>query len=81
MNCWEMKKCGREAGGAKAAELGVCPAYSMNAGQACWMVAGTFCEGELQGTSAEKEKNCMGCEFFKLFDLKHRTSVRKKFGT
>lgn len=25
-NCWEFKKCGREPGGAKASELGVCPA-------------------------------------------------------
>jgi hypothetical protein len=27
LNCWEFKKCGREAGGAKAADSGVCPAY------------------------------------------------------
>jgi hypothetical protein len=26
MNCWELKKCGREPGGAKTAEYGVCPA-------------------------------------------------------
>jgi hypothetical protein len=27
VNCWEFKKCGMEKGGAKATELGVCPAY------------------------------------------------------
>jgi hypothetical protein len=27
LNCWEFIKCGREVGGAKAQELGVCPAY------------------------------------------------------
>jgi len=25
-NCWEFKKCGREQGGIKSAEFGVCPA-------------------------------------------------------
>ena len=25
-NCWEYKKCGREVGGAKVKDLGVCPA-------------------------------------------------------
>lgn len=25
MNCWQVKECGREVGGAKADELGVCP--------------------------------------------------------
>jgi hypothetical protein len=26
LNCWEFKKCGREPGGHKVEELGVCPA-------------------------------------------------------
>jgi hypothetical protein len=26
LNCWELKKCGREAGGAKSNEMGICPA-------------------------------------------------------
>ncbi len=50
MNCWEFKKCGREAGGAKVAELGVCPAYP-NAGTHCARIAGTFCGGKVQGSS------------------------------
>ncbi len=28
LNCWEYKKCGRQPGGSKVAELGVCPAAS-----------------------------------------------------
>jgi hypothetical protein len=28
LNWWEFKKCGREPGGAKAAELGICPSAS-----------------------------------------------------
>lgn len=64
MNCWEYKKCGREKGGAKAAELGVCPAYPNN-GDCCARVAGTLCGGQVQGTFATKLANCMACEFYK----------------
>ncbi len=79
MDCWEIKKCGREAGGAKAGELGVCPAFTKGAGKACWLVAGTFCGGEVQGTYADKEKNCMQCDVYKNFDLKHRSEMRLQF--
>jgi hypothetical protein len=74
-NCWEFKNCGRELEGARTFELGVCPAVEdassnginggLNAGRICWAVAGTFCEGKVQGTSAEKELSCMSCDFFK----------------
>ena len=74
MNCWEFKKCGREVGGSNAAELGVCPAYEekrldgvhggQNAGRSCWAIAGTFCGGQVQGSFAEKEKNCLACDFY-----------------
>ena len=73
-NCWEFKGCGREPGGAKVAELGVCPASTegrlegvhdgKNAGRACWIVAGTLCKGEVQGMFAKKFYNCMKCEFY-----------------
>lgn len=75
-NCWEFKKCGRQPGGVKAAELGVCPASTekhadkINGGQfggrACWALTGTLCGGKVQGTYATKLGNCMQCEFFKL---------------
>ena len=73
-NCWEFKQCGREPGGAKSVELGVCIAANntklntvnsgKNGGRACWALAGTLCGGALQGTFAEKEGNCMACEFY-----------------
>jgi len=63
MNCWEFKKCGREKGGAKAAELGVCSAYPDN-GTHCARLAGTLCGGIVQGTFAMKLANCMKCEFY-----------------
>ncbi len=62
-NCWEMKKCGREPGGVKTPELGLCPASTdktadglnggKNGGRICWAVTGTFCGGKIQGTFAE----------------------------
>lgn len=79
MNCWEHKKCGRERGGVNAAELGVCPAYEEQAGRACWLVAGTFCGGEVQGTAAQKNRNCMFCDFYKSFSLEERTAARNRF--
>ena len=47
-NCWEFMKCGRERGGAKEQELGVCPAVTdvsshglndgENGGRICWAI-------------------------------------------
>jgi hypothetical protein len=67
MNCWEFKKCGREAGGAKAAELGVCPAYP-NHGKHCAWITGTLCGGVVQGSFAMKHRNCMECGFYNSAD-------------
>jgi hypothetical protein len=64
MNCWEFKKCGREAGGAKAAELGVCPAYPKH-GKSCAHMAGTLCGGKVQGSFATKVVACMQCDYYK----------------
>ena len=74
-NCWEIKKCGREPGGSKSRELGVCPAATEtscdginsgnNAGRICWAIAGTFCGGKVQGDFARKSVSCMSCEVFK----------------
>jgi hypothetical protein len=72
-NCWEFKKCGRQPGGHKAQELGVCPATTehaldgahggRNAGRACWVVVGSLCGGKIQGTYAQKLNNCWRCDF------------------
>ncbi len=61
--CWEAKKCGRIPGGAKAEELGVCPAYP-DGGRKCWDIAGTFCGGKVQGDAADKLGGCLTCEFY-----------------
>ena len=63
-NCWEIKNCGRQAGGDKVAELGECVASREGLGHSCWAVAGTLCGGEVQGSVREKHGNCLTCEVF-----------------
>ena len=73
-NCWEFKKCGREPGGSKVAQLGICPASTearvagmhggRNGGRACWALTGTLCGGSVQGTFAKKYTECKACAFY-----------------
>lgn len=75
-NCWEFKKCGREPGGTKVEQLGICQAAmniatdgvngGHNGGRICWAVTGTLCGGKVQGTFARKIANCLlDCEFLR----------------
>jgi hypothetical protein len=74
-NCWEHERCGREPGGARVDELGVCPAATCDeadginsghmGGRICWAIAGTLCGGLVQGSFAEKLTTCLSCPFFK----------------
>ncbi len=70
LNCWDFTGCGR---GPEGPAIGTCPAASetsadgvnrgVNGGRSCWTIAGTFCEGRLQGTYAAKLDTCLRCEF------------------
>jgi hypothetical protein len=74
-NCWEVMLCERERGGKNVASLGLCPSSTLesldglhggkNAGRACWVIAGTFCEDRVQGTFAGKYQDCIQCPFFR----------------
>jgi hypothetical protein len=76
LNCWEFRKCGRQPGGEKVDELGVCPASiesrtdGMNSGKmggrACWAITGTFCDGKIHGEFASKMTACVDCEFYRI---------------
>ena len=75
LNCWEIKKCGREPGGENSLERGICPATSSasshginngkNGGRVCWAIAGTFCGNKVQGDFAQKSVSCMSCNVFR----------------
>ncbi|MDH4231822.1 MAG: sensor histidine kinase [Nitrospirota bacterium] len=56
--CWEFMKCERHTGKEMK-----CPAYP-HFGRVCWVVGGTFCEGKIQGTFAQKCEDCRKCEFY-----------------
>lgn len=74
MNCWEFMECGREAGGAHAEELGICPVYPFH-GTHCARIAGTLCGGEVKGTCAQKIITCCDCDFYK---SEHYDSIFKE---
>ncbi len=83
-NCWEFKNCGRQPGGHKVLELGVCPvtthqmlhgAHSgTNAGRACWVVAGSLCGGKIQGSYAQKLTTCWRCDFMNVVKKEEESS-------
>ncbi len=86
-NCWEYMKCGREPGGIKSDEFGICPAAAdisfdginsgTSGGRICWAIAGTFCEDKVQGTFAEKRNSCMSCSFYKTVQEEEKTASRR----
>ncbi len=73
-NCWEIMACGRGPAGNDGAGEDVCPAAlagaldgvhgGTNGGRACWVVAGTFCGGVVQGQFARKYFDCRACAFY-----------------
>jgi len=76
-NCWEFKRCGREPGGSKCGDMGVCPAASdasfdglnggKNGGRICWAAAGTFSSISTRPCYVEKN-HCVHCDFFGLVE-------------
>jgi hypothetical protein len=87
-NCWEFKECGREPGGSKVSEFGVCPAAidkkvngihdGINGGRCCWALAGTLCGGVVQGTFSKKMLDCMVCDHYKTVFKDEKSSVNYK---
>jgi len=53
VRCWEKKNCSKKN----------CPAYHKQ-GIRCWLVAGTFCDGKVQGEFALKYKSCTECDVY-----------------
>ena len=90
-NCWEFKECGREPGGAKVGELGVCRAATetqvdglnggKNAGRVCWAVTGTLCEGKVQGSFARKISSCKLCDFYRLVHMEEASTSEGEIKT
>ena len=68
--------CGREPGGIRVEEFGLCPSAmdvrfngihgGRNAGRACWVTAGSVNKRDIQGLFARKSRNCGTCDFYKM---------------
>jgi len=54
-HCWEKKQC--------KCKDGTCPAYQ-NENRRCWLIAGTMCDGKVEGKFAQKFESCTECDFF-----------------
>ncbi len=78
LNCWEFMKCGREPGGARVSEKGICRAATdtsasglnggKNGGRICWAIVGTIF-GENRETCAKDRFSCLSCNFFDLVEM------------
>ena len=72
-NCWEFMKCGREVGGSKTGQSGVCPIATTldanglnggtNAGRICWVIASTVSNDKAKCTDLHRERRCFQCQF------------------
>jgi hypothetical protein len=54
-NCWELCSCPR-------VWKDKCAAWEYGAGKLCWLVNGTFCQGEVQPDWSAKMETCLRCK-------------------
>lgn len=55
--CWQVKKC-------PPGKKKQCPAWEFGAGELCWFINGTICDGVAQKNWKEKMKICKTCDVF-----------------
>ncbi len=78
LNCWQYCNCGREPGGERVKDLGICPVAlatslngvngGINGGRICWAVAGTFSpykRSQMDCHRAKALRSCLECDFHK----------------
>lgn len=56
--CWDRKACPTE-------KKKACPAWEFQAGDLCWFISGTICDGNVYRSWKEKMKVCRSCEVMK----------------
>ncbi len=56
--CWKDRRCPRT-------QRNQCPAWEFSAGDLCWFINGTICDGTVHDTWTEKMKSCRTCPVFK----------------
>jgi DNA-binding XRE family transcriptional regulator len=55
--CWEKRNCRQK-------QRERCPAWEFAAGDLCWFINGTICNGHVQGSWKEKMERCRSCAIF-----------------
>ena len=53
--CWVIKNCPPD-------QKNQCPAFEFQAGQLCWFINGTICDGKVQKNWTKKMEICRSCE-------------------
>jgi len=66
-NCWELRGCGLECGGAGTGRRGACIAARERLGHSCWAIAGTLSGGAVECVFAMQEGSCMLCPVLKSY--------------
>ena len=56
--CWSRRECPSE-------QRERCPAWEFAAGDLCWFINGTVCDGTVHDSWREKMALCHGCKIFK----------------
>lgn len=68
--CWLTRRCPAEI-------RQNCPAWQFDAGNLCWFINGTICEGTPQGSWQKKMKICSDCEVYRsILPLKSKARRR-----
>ncbi|MCP4021550.1 MAG: helix-turn-helix transcriptional regulator [Desulfobacteraceae bacterium] len=60
LKCWDILKCPEK-------RLEKCPAWEFQAGDLCWFINGTKCNGEAQNSWDDKMDECKNCKVFMHF--------------
>ncbi|MFO7748709.1 MAG: helix-turn-helix transcriptional regulator [Desulfobacteraceae bacterium] len=61
--CWDLVNCPDE-------RIENCPAWEFQAGDLCWFISGTRCNGKIHSSWEDKMAECRACTVFKkIFDI------------
>ena len=55
--CWTIRNCPSDL-------KKQCPAWEFKAGNLCWFINGTICDGEIHRSWSDKMKVCRNCDVF-----------------
>ena len=68
-HCWVIRKCPNET-------MQNCPAWEFKAGNLCWFINGTICQGRTQESWQKKMKICRQCKVFQTMVPPLKTGLR-----